>query len=123
MIEKGTITTGLPDRVLNDELQKEIVAEFGDGIGWAVEWDKETSAPIAIHFEYDSELGIDPKKLEEAFQSHTVPAEVDDDFQRVEKAQAEQVQKQDDLAHILKNFRALESRVVALEAILGAKDD
>lgn len=122
MIEKETITTWLPDRILNDELQKEIVAQFGDGIGWAVEWDKETNLPKAIHVEYDSELGIDPKKLKEAFQAHRVPAEVDDDFQQAQKLQVSEAQKATDLAHVLDNFKALESRVATLEALLGVKD-
>lgn len=117
MIEKGSITSGLPERILNDELAKEIQAKFGD-IGWAAEWDKDKNL-VAIHFEYEADLGIDTDALKKAFQAHSVPEGVDDDFQAVEKVQAEEVQQAADLAHVLKSYKQLESRLAVVETLLG----
>lgn len=117
MIEKGSITSGLPERILNDELAREIQAKFGD-IGWAAEWDKDKNL-VAIHFEYEADLGIDPGALKKAFQAHSVPEGVDDDFQATEKRQEAERQKAADLDHVLATFEKLEARVAELEALAG----
>lgn len=107
----GKIVSGLPAAIHSPSLNDSLISQFGQGIGWAVEYDNQKNI-AAIKYEYDQALGYDSAEIEDFFRAYTLPANKDDDEAEVEKRRIDE-------QGIAARVKALEARVAELEGAKG----
>lgn len=115
----GKVEAEPGQRIRHEELESALTEAFGPGIGWGCEWTDGFAELVAIRYEFDDSLKVDPTAVEALLQAHSVPIdELDDKQQAATAAQLEEIKKLD-TEYAAESFKSLEARVSRLEALIS----
>lgn len=96
------ITTNLPVKLAQEQLQQELTAAVGPNIGVVAAW--QNSQLFSLTCEWADGLGYDPAKIKQTVKNH-----------KPSKSDQEKVDEENAKGTLKERIEALEARVTALE--------